>query len=313
MAMDFAAIRVLHVEDNPGDARLMREHLLEAGGSTFDLTVVPRVDQALASLESRAFDAVLLDLSLPDAHGLDTVRQLCAAAPDVPVVVLTGLDDETLAIRAVQVGAQDYLIKSGLDPHRCVRAIRYGIERHRSRRELWNLSLMDEMTGLYNRRGFLALAEQHFRVANREHCDLVLIFCDLDHLKEINDRYGHREGDRALTVAARILRDSLRATDLVARIGGDEFTILALDTTGTVTANITERLRERFEAHNRTNELPYSLSLCMGVARRDPRSAVSMSDLLAEADRALYEEKWTKQQNGGRKPRKPKLHPARTP
>jgi diguanylate cyclase (GGDEF)-like protein len=154
---------------------------------------------------------------------------------------------------------------------------------------------MDEMTGLYNRRGFLALADQQIRLANREHAGLVLVFCDLDDLKEINDTHGHQQGDGALVAAAGILRDTLRETDLVARLGGDEFIVLALDMSGDCGPAIVARLRESFDSYNRSSNRPYRLTMSMGLAQRDPRSSGSMSDLLAEADRALYDEKRGKQ------------------
>jgi diguanylate cyclase (GGDEF)-like protein len=284
-------ISVLHVEDNRGDARLMKEYLRDAGPVEFDVAVIGRLDEALRCLESVRFDVILLDLSLPDAQGLDAVRRLCDSVPDYPIVVLTGLDDESLAIRAVQAGAEDYLIKGRLDGASCVRALRYAIERHRGRRELRSQSLRDDMTGLYNRRGFLALADQHLKLADREHTDLWLLFCDLDDLKEVNDTFGHYEGDRAIVSAARILRDTLRDTDLVARIGGDEFTVLFLDGSGKAAAQVVARLEESLEAHTRPSGRPWRLSMCMGVARRDPRSGRSLAEMLAEADRALYEQK----------------------
>lgn len=310
--MSSATIRVLQVEDNPGDARLMREILCETGTSELDLCLVDRLDEAVERLARERFDVVLLDLSLPDGHGLETVHRICGAAPEVPIVVLTGFDDETLALRAVQVGAQDYLLKNRIDGPRCLRAIRYAIERHRTGLALRSQSLMDDMTGLYNRRGFLALADQQLRLANREHAGLVMVFCDLDDLKDINDTHGHQEGDLALTAAARILRDALREPDLVARLGGDEFIVLALDSSGSGGAAIVERLRERFDSYNLVSDRPYRLSMSMGVAQRDPRSPVSVSELLAEADRALYEEKRTKQRSHRKWHARSKLTHART-
>ena len=289
--MSVTRIRVLHVEDSAGDARLMHEYLRDDPQASIDWLLARRVDEALERLATEPVDAVLLDLSLPDADGLETVRRICEAAPQVPIVVLTGRDDENLAVQAVQVGAQDYLIKGQLDGQRCLRAIRYAIERHRSGAELRSLSLRDEMTGLYNRRGFLALSEQLARQAARHRFGIVLVFADLDDLKAINDTFGHQEGDRALVAAARLLRETLRETDLVARIGGDEFVILALDGSGEGKTTIPHRLRSRFERENRGSDRPYPLSLSIGVASRGREAGFSMNELLAEADRNLYEEK----------------------
>ncbi|HEX8274218.1 MAG TPA: ATP-binding protein [Longimicrobiaceae bacterium] len=127
--------RILLVEDNPGDARLIRETLREAESLPFQLTHADRLAAAEERLAAEAFDVVLLDLSLPDAHGLETVRRTLAAGAEVPIIVLTGLDDETTAVAAVQAGAQDYLAKGRLDGTLLARAIRYAMERKRLERE----------------------------------------------------------------------------------------------------------------------------------------------------------------------------------
>ena len=128
---DAAALRILLVEDNPGDARLIRETLRDAGSLRFELQHADRLAAALPILAARGADVVLLDLSLPDAHGLETVTRALAAAPEVPIVVLTGLDDETVAIQAVQAGAQDYLVKGQVEPAVLARALRHAMERRR--------------------------------------------------------------------------------------------------------------------------------------------------------------------------------------
>jgi diguanylate cyclase (GGDEF)-like protein/PAS domain S-box-containing protein len=120
---------LLLIEDNPGDARLLREMFNEEGARRTDVTQVQCMSDAEARLAERAFDIVLLDLGLPDAQGLDAVRRARAAAPHVPLVVLTGLDDESLAAQALQEGAQDYLIKGEIEARGLLRALRYAIER----------------------------------------------------------------------------------------------------------------------------------------------------------------------------------------
>ena len=130
--MKDCSIRILLIEDNPGDARLVKEMLAEGDQGSFSLSHVERLTEGLARLKEDDFQVVLLDLSLPDAQGLDTVTQVCTQAPHVPVLVFTGCDDETLAIRAVQVGAQDYLVKGQMDYHLLKRSIRYALERKRA-------------------------------------------------------------------------------------------------------------------------------------------------------------------------------------
>lgn len=123
--------KVLLIEDDPDDALLLREMLAQGGDSRFDLECTDRLQAGLERLAERGADVLLLDLSLPDSLGLDTVHKVHARASDVPIVVLTGLDDEALAIKAVREGAQDYLIKGKVDSNLLVRSIRYAIERHR--------------------------------------------------------------------------------------------------------------------------------------------------------------------------------------
>lgn len=124
-------VRILLVEDNPGDARLLRETLRDADSLPFRLVHAPRLSDALELVATEAPDVVLLDLSLPDAHGMDTVGRMLRAAPAVPIIVLTGLADETVAVQAVQSGAQDYLVKGTVEGGTLGRAIRYAIERKR--------------------------------------------------------------------------------------------------------------------------------------------------------------------------------------
>ena len=121
--------RILLIEDNPGDARLLREMLKEEGAKGIELTQVSAMKDAEEKLATLAFDVILLDLGLPDADGLGAVRRAHAAAPHVPVVVLTGLDDEALALRTLQEGAEDYLIKGQIESRGLVRALRYAVER----------------------------------------------------------------------------------------------------------------------------------------------------------------------------------------
>ena len=134
--MDNEKIKVLLIEDNPGDARLIRELLAEVEGAPFDVYHTDRLSAGLERLAQGDIDVILLDLSLPDSKGLDSLGKLHAQAPKVPIVVLSGLSDEAVAVKAVQEGAQDYLVKGSIDGGLLVRSLRYAIERHRLRVEL---------------------------------------------------------------------------------------------------------------------------------------------------------------------------------
>jgi diguanylate cyclase (GGDEF)-like protein/PAS domain S-box-containing protein len=154
------------------------------------------------------------------------------------------------------------------------------------------MSLVDDLTGLYNRRGFLTLAEQELKMVNRTKRGTFLLFTDLDGLKEINDTFGHLEGDQALVDIARIFKESFREPDILARIGGDEFVILAKEGASKSCPEIfMERLHKTLRLFNEKTERGYKLSLSMGVVAYDPEQPVSIETLLARADSLMYEEK----------------------
>lgn len=173
-------------------------------------------------------------------------------------------------------------------------------ERKQREEALRSLSLVDDLTGLYNRRGFLTLAQQQLKLAKRSHRELLLLFVDMDDFKDINDAYGHAEGDRALKRAALILRKTFRDSDILARLGGDEFVALIADPGPGASAIIVHRLRTELLERNRSDGRPYLLSFSVGVARFDPLTPPSIEELLATADSMLYEQK-------RQKPREPAL------
>jgi diguanylate cyclase (GGDEF)-like protein/PAS domain S-box-containing protein len=163
-------------------------------------------------------------------------------------------------------------------------------ERRRHVETLQSISLNDELTGLYNRRGFLTLAEQQCRISERTLRHFILVFLDLDGLKQINDTLGHAAGDRAIVEVAGALRSTFRESDIVARLGGDEFAALMLDTHTSSTPALLERLDCAIQERNAAG-LPFHLSLSCGVAGFDPHAACSVDDLLRDADHAMYERK----------------------
>ncbi|MBK6304739.1 MAG: PAS domain S-box protein [Gemmatimonadetes bacterium] len=164
-------------------------------------------------------------------------------------------------------------------------------ERKEAEDALRKMSLCDQLTGLYNRRGFFMLAQQHLNVARTNPGHAILLYFDLNDFKPINDTYGHAAGDEALKEVAAILHETFRDSDLCGRLGGDEFVALAvncLDPTGQVLVN---RLDERIAAHNAREGRPFRISIGRGVARFDPHNPKSLQQLLDEADARLYEDK----------------------
>jgi two-component system cell cycle response regulator len=281
-------ITILLIEDNPGDARLIREFLTESRLTRFTLVNETRLGAGLMRLKADAIDAVVLDLSLPDSAGLDTVERVHTECPQVPLVVLTGREDEELGIRAVQVGAEDYLVKGKVDGDLLRRSLRYAIERHRLREELRVVSLIDDLTGLYNRRGFLTMAAQQLKLAGRTGRPPLLLFADVDSLKRINDTCGHREGDQALRQTAEVLRATFRRSDILARIGGDEFVVLAWEPTRLGAGALERRLAEMLALCNAAPERTYSLSLSTGIIAYPTDRTPPIEEVLAQADAAMY-------------------------
>lgn len=170
------------------------------------------------------------------------------------------------------------------------RALQCATKQYVLQTELSNLALMDELTGLYNRRGFLALAERQLKLARRSGRSLLLFFIDVDGLKEVNDVFGHAEGDAALKCTAEALETTFRDSDVIARFGGDEFAALAIEASGQSEATIRERLTEFLNSSGRQGS-DYKFSVSLGAARFDPWNQTSLRDLIAEADQAMYEQK----------------------
>ena len=287
------AVRVLLVEDNPGDARLVHEMLRDADDGTV-LTVCERLATAEEPVARGLADLVLLDLSLPDSQGLEGLKRLRAAAPEVPVVVLSGLDDERIALEAVQAGAQDFLVKGQVESATLSRAMRYAVERQRAERRLARLAMRDALTGLPNRILFADRLEQALARASRAPADgecVALMFLDLDGFKGVNDNYGHAAGDELLVQVARRLRAELRASDTVARLGGDEFTVLCEGVADDAAAMaLAARIGAAIAKPYLLDDGRADVSAAIGVAVARP-GGEDPAELLRRADAAMYEAK----------------------
>ena len=281
---------ILLIEDNPGDARLIELMLAEDAESPFRLTCVDRLSRGLEFLSSEKPGLVLLDLSLPDSHGLDTFDKVYAHSPTVPIIVLTGNDDHVIALSAVKTGAQDYLVKGKLDRELLVRAMQYSIERKRYQEQLEHQANYDALTGLPNRNLLLDRLKQVVH-SQRQVRSIAVVFIDLDHFKFINDSLGHNAGDTLLQKMAERLRSAVRDGDTVARMGGDEF-ILVLDDQHNedvvframqrIVAKVTEPItidgRELFVT-------------CSAGISLHPQDGTDVDTLLKNADAAMYRAK----------------------
>ena len=171
-----------------------------------------------------------------------------------------------------------------------MRAVRCAAKQYMLQAELGSLALTDELTGLYNRRGFMALAERQLKLGRRAGRGMLLFVMDVDHLKQINDSFGHSAGDSALKRTANALEETFRDSDVVARLGGDEFAVLAIEASGHSEATIKTRLFECLKSIS-AEQHGYEISLSLGVARFDPRNRTSIGELMVKADQAMYEQK----------------------
>jgi diguanylate cyclase (GGDEF)-like protein len=170
-------------------------------------------------------------------------------------------------------------------------ALRDISEQKRQQDQLRAMSMSDEMTGLHNRRGFVMLAEQHARVAQRQGMPFAIVFADLNGLKTINDTLGHEAGDHSIRSTADVLRQTFRDSDIVGRLGGDEFVALLVNTDAGMHDNIAARLKQGLSAHNVREAGARHLSLSIGISFFDPEHPLPVSELMVEADRLMYAEK----------------------
>ncbi|MCK5379199.1 MAG: EAL domain-containing protein [Acidobacteria bacterium] len=285
-------VTLLLIEDSPDDAAMIREVLKESPRFRSSVEHVFRLEKGIERLTEGGIDVVLLDFSLPDSFGIDTFRRLHHAHPEIPVIVLTSLDDDQLALQAVSEGAQDYLVKKDLEQRLLTRSIRYAIERNRAEQQLLHNAFHDALTGLANRALFGDRLDMAMAGARRRPTgQFAVLFFDLDRFKNINDSLGHNVGDQLLVALARRLETIIRPGDTVARIGGDEFAVLVNDMDDVADAiQVAERILEGFKAPFpiESNEVFVSASIGIAVHNQDTTDPDAM---LRDADIAMYRAK----------------------
>jgi len=286
-------LQILLVEGDPIDARRLVRMLRASGAARFRLRRAHKLCQARRHLQNGRADVALLALSLPDAQGLDVVVEAQRTAPGVPLVALSAMADDGLAAQALQLGAQDFLVKSEINPRQLARALAFAIARQQAQLQLRSLSLLDELTGLHNRRGFITLAEQRLKLTSRQGVRSSLIFIDVDNLKYINDNFGHREGDYALQQIACLLRECFRESDIIGRLGGDEFCILLSQSGETGDLLVRKRLFQLIGRSNENSGRFYALSVSLGIV--EVAGPHDLEQQISRADALMYEHKRAKQ------------------
>ncbi len=245
--------------------------------------------EALDKITTTKFDAVIADIVMPEMDGIALTKALSKHYQGLPVMNITGHTEQYSAESAIASGAREFIGKPFSISEFTIRFDKM-MRDHRAEEALLALSLTDELTGLYNRRRFFVLTEQYLKVAVRTKGRLLILFIDLDDLKWINDHYGHSEGDKALIDFARILKETFRESDIIARIGGDEFVVLFVSTDEN-SEILMARLHKNLKDYNARRVRRYRLSISVGTAQFDPEYPVSIDELLSKADASMYVQK----------------------
>lgn len=323
-------INILSVEAHSDDVCITNQLLTTSFGSRFELATVACLSEALTCVASNHFDVCLLDLHLPDSKGLDNLLTLQNNVPGLPVVILMGPNDEALANQALQLGAQDYLLKDQVNPIWLKRAIFHAIERaqlfeqikthevqmqqlnmllrdrlkrrttaihqmHQQVQVLKTISFVDALTQITNRLGFDQRLEREWIHSIGNNRSLSLLMIDIDYFKQFNDTYGHPEGDRCLKQVAQTIQEGLlRPQDSVARYGGEEFVVILPETSQIGAMQVAERICadiRNLEIAHATSPLCDHVTISLGVATEIPQENNLPQDLIVNADQALYQAK----------------------
>jgi diguanylate cyclase (GGDEF)-like protein len=296
-------ISILLIEDNIPDSRLIKEFLSGASDGTYHIEYAGRLSEAIKKILENKFDAALLDLNLPDSEGLNTVYGIIQRDNNIPLIILTGLDDLSIATKSLSEGVQDYLVKGQFDDETLKRSIRYAIERKKlviekrqfesELNDLKNkyrfLSFHDSLTGLYNR---LYFDEELKRIdSNIKRFEPVsIISIDINKLKKINDRDGHEQGDILIKETAKVLSLFIRKTDVLARIGGDEFCAILSKADLSVANKRKKDLNEKIKAYNSQSE-KIRIDISIGIASTQEDESFSVYDAIKISDERMYANK----------------------
>lgn len=293
-------IHVLLVEDSDLDARLVVDRMaMTDGGAAIEFSRARTRSEALDMLATQQFDCILLDLNLPDGRGVENVELVAAAANYATIVVMTGLRDESTAIAALKLGAQEYVAKDNYDGPSLLRVLRHAIERNKLLSELnakrdedYLAASHDTLTGLANRKLFEDRGRQALAAAARNGRPLAFCFIDLDGFKPVNDQLGHAAGDELLKRIARLMENAVRGSDTIARVGGDEFAALLSEfkrgeDARDAAQHVAQRICSQIADIDSVDGRPIKIGASVGVAMY-PDHGLEFDKLMINADMAMY-------------------------
>jgi diguanylate cyclase (GGDEF)-like protein len=263
-------LRLLLVEDDPADARLVRE-LLRDCRDAFTVVHAARLAEALELAATQPVDVILLDLTLPDSSGLETVQRACAAVPGLPIVVMTGVEDEEIALRAVAEGVQDYLVKGQIEPALLGRSLAYAIERKAFERQLRHHALHDAPTGLPNRRLLLERLDAASLRQRRQGTPFTVLSISLDNHRAINTSYGLALGDRWLDAMVARLAALLQRGDTLARVGPEHFVALVETGEPAAVLGLAARIQHELQRREHVDGEELFTTASIGITTSDTR------------------------------------------
>ena len=280
---------VIIVDD---DERLLEIFKTALSLEGYQCETASSAESALELINKTSFDIMLTDIRMPGIEGFELTHKAKKIIPDMAVIIMTAYAEEFSYDNAMEAGASDFIKKPFT-----LNELMARIQHVKLQEKVRTMAVTDELTGLYNRRGFFSLAEKLLQLCKREKKGIFMLYTDLDGLKKINDTFGHKEGDMALIDIANILRNNYRESDIIARIGGDEFVVIPIGTTEDSTKIATSRLQKSIEIHNSEINRSYKLSLSFGIAYYDPENSCSIDELLVQGDKLMYEQKRHKQKS----------------
>ncbi len=310
----YEKVSIMSVEESDADFKKISNCL-----KTFiqlDLTRAKNIKGAITLLNDSPVDLILSEYFLPDGSGLDILKSLSDSKLEIPVVIIAGQGDETIASEVIDAGAYDYLPKNRISKKSLSRSItntveKFGLEKEiklangklaemssleremkQAQIQLAEMSTRDELTSLYNRRYFIESLERELARAKRYKRNLGFCMIDLDKFKNVNDTYGHLAGDMVLSTVGRMFDEHFRQGDLICRYGGEEFAVILPDTSLKSAMAVCERLRKKVFSHRfKYNSSDFSISISIGVALYNHLVHSSPVELVSAADQALYQAK----------------------
>ncbi|MEM1399180.1 MAG: diguanylate cyclase [Pseudomonadota bacterium] len=282
--------RALLLENDEFDAAVIRDLIQKCRQVDLVITHVVALCDATSALARADFDVALIDLNVLDSQGLETIREVIKANPRVPIVVLSGEDDLETATMALRIGAQDFLLKSELNNSVLQRAIYYSIVRKAKENEFAAKFHADRLTGLSNRALLYERWRRSVARSSRAQCDVGVVVVNIDRFQLINERYGHAAGDALLKHLAQEFTNTVRISDVVARLGSDEFigiveSVSQKSELDDVRSRLLENLNNELSVDGQ--KIPFTVRI--GTVMTDPNANDDLLDVIRRADAEMYE------------------------